>query len=155
MSITVKFEGLRDIERALAKLPAGTAKGVARRAMKKELKPVADLANALWPGAQDDVVKVTSRISRSQPQPKKGRSIVNLAVGAGGRHSGTPHAHLVEWGTGPRFWRNGKYTGMTAPQPFLAPAWDAHRAQMLERLGARLWDEIQKSMARRAAKGKV
>lgn len=152
MSVTFKVEGFREMERALAKIPAGTAKGVARRAMKKELQPIADVANALWPGSADDVFQITSRVARSQPQPKKGRSVVNMFVGAPGGRFGTPEAHLIEFGTGPRFQKNGRFTGSVAPQPMLQPAWDMHKGQLLESLGKRLWDEIEKTMARRAAK---
>jgi hypothetical protein len=155
VSIKLEVKGFRDIERALADLPRGTSKGVARRAMKKELAPIADTANAFWPGATDDVFRVTSRISPSQrgdSQAKRGRSVVNLYVGANYGPQGAPHAHLIEFGTGPRYTRGGAFRGSVAPQPMLQPAWDAHKNQLLEGLGARLWDEIRKTQARRAAK---
>lgn len=156
MSVSMKMDGFRELEKALAQLPAGTAKGVARRAMKKELAPVAAMANAFWPGSADDVFRITSRVSRSQPQPKKGRSILNMFVGAPGGRTGTPEAHLIEFGTGPRFHKSGKYVGAVAPTPMLQPAWDANKHAILEGLGARLWDEIVKTQARRAkrAQGK-
>ena len=66
MSVSMKFKGGRELEKALAQLPAGTAKGVARRVLKKELQPVAALANSFWPGSSDNVFRVTSRISGSQ-----------------------------------------------------------------------------------------
>ncbi|GGF82828.1 hypothetical protein SAMN05216376_12077 [Mameliella alba] len=150
MTVKLDVKGFREIEKALAKLPASTAKGVAKRAMRAELKPVASMANALWPGADDDVFKVGSKVKCGQPQPKRGRSIVNLHVGAVNK----PEAHLIEWGTGPRKHESGKYVGAVAPHAMLGPAWDANRHGMLEGLGARLWDEIAKTMARRAAKGK-
>lgn len=153
MNVKLKVEGFREIERALLDLPAGTAKGVARRAMKKELAPVASMANALWPGADDAVFRITSRIAASQlgdSQAKRGRSIVNLFVGATGGPSGAPHAHLIEWGTGPRYQKNGRFTGSVAPQPMLQPAWDAHKREILNGLGERMWDEISKTVARRA-----
>lgn len=151
MSVTMKVTGGRELERKLAQLPQGTAKGVARRAMKKELAPVADMANALWPGSADDVFRVTSALARSQPRPKMGRSILNMFVGAPGGRFGTPEAHLLEFGTGPRFHKKGRYTGAVSPTPMLQPAWDAHKHRILRGLGERLWDEISKTMARRAA----
>ncbi|MBN9674641.1 hypothetical protein [Salipiger bermudensis] len=153
MSISMKVSGFRDIEKALAALPQGTAKGVARRAMRKELQPVADTANAFWPGATDNVFRVTSRLSRGQRADSgagSSRSAVNLFVGANTGTDGAPHAHLLEFGTGPRFQKNGRFTGSVAPQPMLQPAWDIHKHSLLEGLGARLWDEIEKTIARRA-----
>lgn len=153
MSANLKVYGFRELEKALAQLPAGTSKGVARRAMKKELKPVADMANAFWPGADDDVFRITSRLSGGQKGDslaKRGRSVLNMFVGAPGGAQGTPEAHLIEFGTGPRYQKNGRFTGSVSPQPMLQPAWDMHKRKILDGLGARLWDEIIKTQARRA-----
>ena len=151
MSVDLKFDrkGRGDIERTLAQLPAGTAKGLVRRVLKRELKPIADMANALYPGAEDDVVRVTSKVARTQPQPEKRKDLVTMGVGA----AGSRVAHLLEWGTGPRHWANGKYTGQVAPQAFLAPAWDAYRGQIMDSLARQIWAEIEKTMARRAKRG--
>lgn len=145
----LKLEGFKELEQALAGLNSNTAKGVARRTMKKELKPIASMANAFWPGSDDNVFVVTSKVAKRQPQPKKGRAILNMFVGA----AGTPHAHLIELGTGPRSQKNGRYTGSVAPQPMLQPAWDAYKSQMLDGLKKSLGNEIEKTFARLAAKG--
>jgi hypothetical protein len=156
VSVSFKVDGFRDIERALAQLPRGTAKGVARRAMKKELQPIANVANALWPSrTRTAPFKITSRIDRGQLRDsyvKFGRSVVNMFVGAPGGKKGTPHAQLIEFGTGPRTTKAGAFRGSVSPQPMLQPAWDMHRKGLLPGLGKRLWDEIAKTQARRAAK---
>lgn len=145
MSANLRIEGFRDIERALAQLPRGTAKGIARRAMKKELKPVKETAEAFWPGASE-AFHITSALKASQrPAVRESRSVTNMFVG-----SFEPHAHLIEFGTGPRYNRAGSYRGSVAPEPMLQPAWDMHKRQILAGLGARLWDEITKTIARRA-----
>ena len=145
MKTELSVEGFRDIERALAQLPAGTAKGVARRAMRKELQPVKDTAEAFWPGA-NEAFRVTSALKSSQrPAVRESRSVTNMFVG-----SFEPHAHLVEFGTGPRYNKAGAYRGSVAPQPVLQPAWDIHKRQILAGLGARMWDEITKTIERRA-----
>jgi len=151
MAVKMKVEGFAEIEKALAELAVGTSKGVARRAMKKELDPIMEMANAFWPGARDDVFQIRSRIRRGQMAGslmKRGRSIVNMFVGAPGGAKGTPHAHLIEWGTGPRYTTKGAFRGSVSPTPMLQPAWDAHKHKILDGLGARLWDEIQKTQAR-------
>ena len=145
MKTELSVEGFRDIERALAQLPASTAKGVARRAMRKELQPVKDTAEAFWPGA-NEAFRVTSALKSSQrPAVRESRSVTNMFVG-----SFEPHAHLVEFGTGPRYNKAGAYRGSVAPQPVLQPAWDIHKRQILAGLGARMWDEITKTIERRA-----
>lgn len=154
MSVGFKVEGFREIEQALWALPQSTAKGVARRVMKKELKPVADMANALWPGADSDTVRITSRLARRQRgdslAPPPSRTVVNMFVGALTGPQGTPHAHLIEFGTGPRTHKNGKFVGQVSPQPFMQPSWDANKGRLLEGIGKRFWEEIQKTQARRA-----
>ncbi|MBO9437334.1 hypothetical protein J7354_01545 [Sulfitobacter sp. R18_2] len=147
MTVNLKVSGFRQIEKALAQLPRGTSKGVARRAMKKELKPVLDMAEAFWPGS-GDAFRITSAIKSSQradSYAERGPSVTNMFVG-----SFEPQAHLLEFGTGPRYQKSGKYVGSINPTPMLQPAWDANKHKMLEGLGARLWDEIEKTVARRA-----
>lgn len=156
MSIKLKVQGFREIEKALAELPRGTAKGVSRRAMKKELAPIASTANALWPSkTRAAPFIITSRVDRGQLRDSHmifGRSKLNMFVGVPGGKKGAPHAHLIEFGTGPRYTKNGAFRGSVAPQPMLQPAWDMHKSKLLEGLGARLWDEIKKTQARRAKK---
>ena len=141
------------MERALAQLPRGTAKGVARRVVKKVLKPVRDTADSY---SEAFNIAVTSKLSPRQAgmaRGDRGRSLVTMYVGAvsqDGSHA--PQAHLIEFGTGPRFHRSGKFVGSVSPDPFMRPAWDAHKGQMLEELGRLMWIEIEKTVARAAAR---
>jgi len=151
MKAEMRLEGARDLERALAELPRSTSKAVARRIMKKELKPVKDAAEAFWPGA-NEAFQISSRISRSQSgdsEAVRGPSIENMFVG-----SFEPHAHLLEFGTGPRYTEKGAYRGSVSPEPMLQPAWDAHKRQVLTGLGERMWEEIKKTVERRAQRSK-
>ena len=153
MSMNLKMTGFKEIERALAELPRGTSKGVARRVLKKELKPIAQMANAFWPGADDDAFKVTSRIQASQlsdSAKSRDRDVIDMFVGAEGGTTGVPHAHLIEFGTGPRYTKNGAFRGSVSPTPMLQPSWDMHKGRLLKGMGDRLWDEISKTQARRA-----
>ena len=156
MSVKFKFEGARDLERALGELKRGTAKGVTRRVLKRVLQPVADSAEASGPFK----VAVTSKLSPKQRRDAKSdfaRTVVSMYVGPIDEEGhGAPHAHLLEFGTGPRFQDDGRFTGaIDPPRPFMRPAWDLHSGDMLEVLGRELWAEIEKTVARaerRAAK---
>ncbi|MCH2098838.1 MAG: HK97 gp10 family phage protein [Pseudomonadales bacterium] len=138
----MEVTGFAELERQLLQLKRSTSKGVARRAMKKSMKPVLDTAEALWPG-DTDAFQMSSRISRSQPRPPSGPSVVNMHVG-----SAVPHAHLVEFGTAPRYHKGGRYTGSVAPNPVLQTAWDINKAAMLSRLKKELGEEIRRSIER-------
>lgn len=151
MSIKMKIEGAGDIERALAELARGTAKGVMRRAMKKALQPVKE-------GAEYSAfeIAITSKLSprqRGEAKGDRGRAKVSLYVGpveSDGSHA--PHAHLIEFGTGPRRHASGKYVGAVMADPFMRPAWDANRERMLQILRKEVWAEIEKAVERAARK---
>jgi len=149
MSVGFKVTGFRDMERALADLKRGTAKGAARRAIKKTLAPVAEAA-----AASPFEIAVTSRLNKTQARGARGdrgAALLTLYVGPIDEDGkGAPHAHLLEFGTGPRFHKSGKFVGAVLADPFMRPAWDQHRGQMLEKLGANIWAEIEKSLARAA-----
>jgi hypothetical protein len=154
MAASFKVEGFRDLEKALAQLKRGTSKGVTRRVMKKVLQPVAHDASA-----SPFDVSVTSRLTRHQARgarKDRGQSILTLYVGPfDDDGKGAPHAHLIEFGTAPRYHKSGKYVGAVMADPFMRPAWDAHKPKMLDQLGKLLWIEIEKTLernARRAAK---
>ncbi|KIC30056.1 hypothetical protein [Leisingera sp. ANG-M6] len=151
MSMKLKIEGAGDIERALAQFARGTSKGIGRRAMKKALKPVQRSAeNSAFE------IAITSKLSprqRSRARGDQTRSKVSLYVGpveSDGSHA--PHAHLIEFGTGPRRHASGKYVGAVLADPFLRPAWEANRQVMLQILRQQIWAEIEKAVERAARK---
>lgn len=56
-------------------------------------------------------------------------------------------ASIFEFGTGPRYHRNGKYVGQVSATPFMRPAWDQGKDRILE--GVR--QQIEKTVAARIA----
>ncbi len=151
MSVGFKFEGGRDLERALGELSRSASKAASRRAVRKTLQPVAEAADA-----SSFVIAVTSKLTarqRARARSDFRPSVLTLYVGpVDDDGQGAPHAHLQEFGTMPRSHASGKYVGAVMADPFMRPAWDAHSGTLLPRLGAHLWEEIEKSMQRAAAK---
>jgi len=145
------MEGMGDMERGLAALPRGTSKGASRRALKRTLKPVADAADASM-----FEIAITSKLTARQRGAAKAdfaRSVVSMYVGpVDSEGRGAPHAHLIEFGTAPRYHASGKYVGAVMADPFMRPAWDMHSGDMLKRLGREIWVEIEKALARAARK---
>lgn len=143
--ITVRVNGLRELDAALAGLPAATGKAVLRRVGIKALAPVISVAKSLVPvdtGALKASLKVSTKLSRTQKRKQAraiatGKSAVNLHAGA----SALPHAHLVEFGT-----------VRQAPRPFFRPAWDQTKMQVLGIIRAELGGEIDKTARRLAAR---
>lgn len=149
MAVKMRIEGAGDIERALAELARGTAKGVMRRSMKKSLTPVAQAAEGISPFAIAVTSKLTARQQRAARRDR-GRSKVVLYVGPVTQDGdGAPHAHLYEFGTGARVQSStGRVTGSMMARPFMRPAWDAGKAVMLATLKREVWAEIEKTVER-------
>lgn len=144
MKATFDVSGFEDIEADLAAIPKAMSDTVIRRAMVAELQPIADAANGLWPGSNDEAFGV-SRNLKGRRVPRGGP--ITMYVGS---TSEAPHAHLLEWGTEPRYHKSGKYVGAVAPTPILTPSWDAQKEDLLMRIAARLREEFDAALQRRA-----
>lgn len=143
------IEGLKELDRALKKLPLAVQKRVLRATLKKAGRPIAADAAVRAPRDRGDLaesITVKTELSRSQRRKmRKSKGEVVMFIGAA-RPKGA-HAHLVEFGT-----------EKMAAQPFLRTAWDAGKAAALETIKTDLWKAISraaKRLARRAAKGKA
>lgn len=148
MSVSVKVEGFRELEKALSDLNQSTAKGVVRRSLKKAAEPVAQRMRDMAPeddGNLRNSIGISSKLSKRQKSQHRrmfgtSPSAVEMFMGAGA----LPQAHLQEFGTFSQ-----------APQPFARPAWNAGKEMVLVRLKGILGSEILKTAqraARRAAK---
>lgn len=158
MSVKLRLEGAKELDRVLQGLAASTGRGITRRALTRALEPVAEAARALAPRDEGKLaahIGVSSRLTRRQAREMRGqtgRDVQFMYVGPE-----WASAHLVEFGTGPRFKKSGQYVGVMPPQPFMRPAWDAKRDEVLARLTDDIRAEIDKTLARlaaRAAKGR-
>lgn len=166
--IRMELHGAKRLEAALRELPKRIGKGALRRALMKAAEPVAEDARqrvAVRTGKVRDSIQVSTKLSKRQRRRMKvNPGDVFAFVGAGPSR----RAHLIEFGTGPRQHRKsgvdatgrsrtpGKPTGQVRPEPFMRPAWDANKEQVLDDFANLLWIEIEKAalrIARRQARG--
>lgn len=150
MTASLKVSGFKEIDALLQAMPRHLAGQGVTAGMRKALRPVAAAARAYAAGSLSERIRIAPTIKADQ----MAQSIINdmrnkrlMFVG-----SGAPHAHLVEFGTGPRFHKSGKYVGIMPPDPFLRPAWDANKDQVLATLADAIRDEIAKAIGRRSAR---
>jgi len=139
--VRVHVEGLADLERALQELPKANAKAVLHRTMKQAGEPVAKTARSLAPKEQGylaESIDVSPKLSSRQATINNKQSPVEMYIGPGP----DPAGHLQEFGSGP---------GHQA-QPFLRPAWDQHKSEVLDTIANLTWIEIEKTAARLAKK---
>ena len=134
--VTVKIEGLREVDAALGQLGKATGRNVMRRVAIKRLQPIADEMKANAPVDQSDL-RDSIIVTTKNPKRNRKRSEVEAHAGPG-RH---PQAHLQEFGTAHH-----------APQPFARPAWDGGKDALLEGIADDFWTEISKAAARQAKK---
>lgn len=152
MTVTVKVEGLKELEAQLDRLSKSTGKAALRRSLKKSAQPLADLMIDLAPRgatATDDLadsIAVSTKLSKRQAKLHRrmfrdDRASVEMFVGPG---------------PDPAAWNQEFGNINHGPQSFARPAWDRDKENLLKRLKGQLWVEIEKSIARaeqKAAKG--
>jgi HK97 gp10 family phage protein len=174
-----KFEliGMKELMKNLEELPTKSMKkSVIRKAMKKALKPTAELYKSALPYAPKnkgfeksphlrDSVQVTSALKRSQKKDglRVGRDEAVMYVG-----SNAPHAHLLEFGTAERQhkkpgvapigdeFRVVQSTGRVQARPYLRQAWEETKTGIMKIFAAEMKIELEKAaknLAAKAAKG--
>lgn len=135
----MRFDGGKDVEKALADLPTVTAKGVARRILKKAGQMFADAgaANAKRKtGGLQDSYAVSTRLNKRQRRMSRKKDPVEVYVGPT-----DPAGLQLEFGNEHQ-----------APQPHLRPAFDGLKFRVLDLIGKWIWEDIDKTAARHARK---
>lgn len=140
--VTVKIEGLAQLDQALGQLKESTAKNVLRRTGRKALEPMDAAWRARAPhltGALERSGGVGSKLTRSQRQEHERESFVEVFAGPGPN----PQGVLQEFGTVHH-----------PPQPFMRPAWEETKDQVLQLVIDNLGGEIMASAKRAGARAK-
>ena len=155
MSQTVTVTGLKELEQSLSQLQGKVAKKALEIAVKSGTKVVLEEAKARAPlGIVPHKFKERGAVITVKPgnlrKSLKQRVYRGQRASMGNIQSIIPldgrafYGKFQEWG-----WKtkSGRYI---APQRFLAPAWQAKKAEALDQLGKRLGEEVEKA-AREAA----
>lgn len=140
MKTKVKVEGLKELDAALGQFTAPKRRAIGRAALDAGGQITAKAARALAPvdeGNLRESIDVSGTLSPKQKSAHKKQAEQERFVGPDSR----PSAHIREFGgDGSR------------PQPFMRPAWDATKEQVLNRIGDELWMGIEKAVQRSARK---
>lgn len=91
-----------------------------------------------------DVSKTLSRRQRSQAHTRTGPTEATVYVGPKPVGAGV----LLEFGTTLRHWRTGKSTGHVPAFPFMRPAFEETKFQVIDLFGKLLWINIEKAAKR-------
>ncbi len=144
MKTTVRVEGLREIDEALSQFTPTKRRAIGRVALDNAGEITARAARALAPvdeGHLRESIDVSGTLSRAQKAEHRKAAEQERFIGPGSM----PQAHLREFGS------DG-----SPPHPFMRPAWDQTKNEVLKRISDELWVGIEKAVkakARKAARG--
>lgn len=145
MKTTVKVEGLKELDEALSQFTPTKRRAIGRVALDNAGEITAKAARALAPvdsGGLRESIDVSGTLSRAQKAEHSKQAEQERFIGPDSR----PQGHLREFGS------DGN-----PPEPYMRPAWDQTKEQVLDRIGDELWVGIEKavaSTARKALRGK-
>ncbi|CZT36139.1 HK97 gp10 family phage protein [Rhizobium sp. 9140] len=145
--VTIKIEGLKELDRALGQLPKSTGKAVLRKVLKDAGEPVAQAARANAPKLTLHLTETTdvgTKLTRRQAslhkkQAKDDRAFSEVFIG-----TSDPAGMQDEFGNEHQ-----------AAEPWLRPAWDGKKEATLDHIKNALWGEIERAagrLARRAGR---
>jgi HK97 gp10 family phage protein len=157
--LMLEIKGAKELEAALNGLGQDRLiKSTSKRALLRVARPMAVTAQRNAPthtGRMATKIAASTTLSRRQRRGGGYRTDANTAhvfVGTGPRGPGV----LAEFGTGPRYTKKPrKFVGAMPAQPFMRPAWEQHKRQILDDYSGELWIQIEKSakrLARRSLK---
>lgn len=148
--INMDIVGAEDLEQSLRDL--GRDKEI-RKTLAASLiqagEPMAKAARGRAPaktGEMREGVDVSLTLSRRQRRSGQKPGPDGAVVYLGAKPVGP--AILIEFGTTKRHWKNGKSTGHTPAHPFMRPAFEETKVEVLLLFSKLLWIEIAKATAR-------
>jgi HK97 gp10 family phage protein len=145
MKVRVHVAGLRELDAALNQFTPAKRRAIGRVALDNAGEITAKAARALAPvdsGGLRESIEVSGTLSRAQKSEHTKKAEQERFVGPDNR----PQGHLREFGS------DGN-----APEPFMRPAWDQTKGQVLDRIGDELWvgiDKAAQAAARKALRAK-
>jgi len=153
----MRVEGLRELQDALKELPKATSRNVLRRALTEAAKPMAATAEEQAPvdkGHLKRSHKVTTKLSKRQRAVhRRWAGTVPVRTPRGWR-SAPAKAVYVFVGPGPLAQATQQEFGNAdhPPQPFMRPAWDAHKRQAAMSIRDRMAEQLEAARKRIARK---
>lgn len=157
MAAPAKMEmiGFKELDKLLKGLPAKVERVVLRKVATAMSTPV---LKSYRRNVKSLVGKVTGRLlqaparkMKTYPRTQTVIAIVGPKLHMGGRQKVAPHAHLVEFGTGPRVTKAGKSTGRMPAYAPLRKAYDANLGA-IRRIAHKKTAEAIKAEAKKLAR---
>jgi hypothetical protein len=151
MDVTVKLVGVKEIDAVLRGLPAQLNHKVLQSAHQKAVKPTVDAAKLLAPEGPSG--KLIDSIGVIKTNFSKATELGEIQAGPRrGRYKGNA-GHLVEYGTKARYNKRGAYRGIMKKKPFMQPAWDKTKNQVVTTINTEIGRSLHSFMKRTIRNG--
>lgn len=134
MDIKVQVTGMKELEKELDRV-AREMKDALCLGTEEAARAVGEIVRLRAPGS-------IKRAVRTKPLPRKDKYPEVTLVGID--YHQAPHAHLVEFGTGPRYHASGKYVGQMPAQPFFRESIDMARGAVAGQIKRRARGPLDK-----------
>ena len=128
MGKNLQFNGLEELRQVLDALPGKLGRQTVGKILRKAEKPLIDAAKARVPKDQGDTAKSIGGIAGRGGGRGEQRYV---GPRRGGPYKGYA-GHLIEYGTGPRKQKDGTSTGSMPAHPFMRPAYEETKDQIVE-----------------------
>jgi HK97 gp10 family phage protein len=143
--VTFKLEGLAETVANMDALSKATQRNAVRRTLIQAGEPVADLASRLAPhetGALSfSIIVATQLTRRHKAEQRNKQSEVEVYIGPAGGSGALFYASHQEFGT-----------VVNPAHPFMRPAWEGSKAQVLGSIVSGLKVQVDRAAARAARK---
>ena len=134
MKMRVEVKGIKELEKNIQQM-IKEMKDASEQGTVDAANYAAGIVRHNAPGSLKNAVTTKPLPTREQYPP-------NTMVGL--LWDGYQHAHLVEFGTGPRYTAGGAYRGQMPATPFFRQSIDAARAGIKQRIAARAREPIDR-----------
>lgn len=145
MKATLSVTGYEQIDAVLRGLPLLYTHKVLQAAHAEAVKPLVEREHRLAPVGNTG--RLADSIGIVKPSIQRVMVIGEVIVGPRRGKFGGQHAHLNEFGTGPRDY-NGANRGVMPAKPFLKPAFEQTNSQVVSRISSSLGQKTYSFMRR-------
>ena len=105
-------------------------------------KILTEETNVIVNNAKVNILSVSSSVSNSIQHIERGNYPLHVLIAP--KYPEGNLAHFFEYGTKPRYTKDGSYRGQIIATPFMRPAIDSNIKQVEKQIGARIKTEVQK-----------
>jgi len=151
MTVKFKLEGFKEFDQVLKKLPNQPLRRAVKAALMASGKPQQKRLKEILKAHKHtgNLSKAVARVSPKKARGFQGKGAVVVFVGY---RKNAHHAHLVEFGSGPRFLKSGKFTGQMPAFAPLRRSFDTTRSEQNRVLKTELGPRLEKEARKLARK---